>query len=491
MNSTTARLSALLTLLPMFWSGLAQAQTPPKPSAGQGATVSLEAQMARTQFKGDLDPTKHRVIRALVPYSKTFFYVENGRSRGVSYDVLSLFEQTLNKKPKYRKMKMRIVFIPVGREELIPKLVNGYGDLIFADLTITPKRQKLVDFSDPMYRNIPEIVVTGPNGPTINSVADLSGKEVFVRKTSSYYEHLESLNQRFARERKAPVKIRLAPEELEAEDILEMVDAGLVGATVVDRYKGLMWSRIFKHIKINEAAKVNEGGSYAFLMRKNSPRLMAEVNDFVRLNAQGTVFGNSLVNRYVKNPGFVKNAAGMDERERYGKVVGLFRKYAARYDIDYLLMIAQGFQESGLDHHARSHSGAIGIMQLMPATGKAMKVGDISKLENNVHAGAKYIRFMIDQYFADEPMSGQDKVLFAFAAYNAGPGRIEQLRREAAARGLNPNKWFHNVEIVAADKIGPETVSYVANIYKYYVTYKLLEEQNTEHDRAKAGVKKR
>ncbi len=484
MTSIAARLFGFLTLLSISWIFPVEAQT----SAARDPGVSLEATLAKTQYKGDLDPNKYRVIRALVPYSKTFFYVENGRARGVSYDVLTLFERSLNKKLKLKNMKMHVAFIPVARDELIPRLVDGYGDLIFADLTITPNRQKLVDFSDPMFRGINEIVVTGPGGPTINTVEDLSGKEVFVRKTSSYYEHLQALNQRFAKERKAPVKIRVAPEELEAEDILEMVNAGLIGATVVDRYKGLMWSRVFKNLKVIETAKVNEGGAYAFLMRKNSPRLMAEVNDFVRHNAQGTVFGNSLINRYVKDPKFVKNAAGADERARYGKVVNLFRKYSAQYDVDYLLMIAQGFQESGLDHSARSPVGAVGIMQIMPTTGKEMKVGDIHKLENNVHAGVKYIRFMVDRYFAGEPMTAQDKTLFAFAAYNAGPGRVAQLRREAAARGLNPNKWFRNVEIVAADRIGPETVTYVANIYKYYVTYTLLEQQKAEHDKARSGL---
>ena len=486
--SLPVALFALLALLAANWAH----SSPGSASAGKTAdVVSLEAKLAKLQWQGDLDGmVERRVIRALVPYSKTFFYVEKGRSRGVSYDVLSHFEQSLNKKLKSRALRVHVAFIPVGREELIPKLAAGYGDLIFADLTTTPNRQRLVDFSNPMYAGITEIVVTGPSGPVISSVDDLSGKEVFVRKTSSYYEHLKTLNQRFVKEGKAPVKVRIAPEELEAEDILEMVNAGIVRATVVDSYKARMWSRIFKKLRLHEGVKVNEGGVYAFLMRKSSPQLMAEVNDFVHRNAQGTTFGNSVVNRYVKDPEFVKNAVGVDERRRYGQVVDLFRKYSAKYDMDYLLMIAQGFQESRLNHAARSHVGAIGIMQVMPATGKEMKVGSIKKLENNIHAGVKYIRFMVDRYFANEPMTTQDKTLFAFAAYNAGPGRVAQLRREAARRGLDPNKWFHNVELVAADKIGPETVTYVANIYKYYIAYKLLEEQDAERQKARAVAPK-
>ena len=282
------------------------------------------------------------------------------------------------------------------------------------------------------------------------------------------------------------MRIRETPGELEVEDLLEMVNAGLLGTTVVDRYTAVMWSRVFTRLTLHEQAVVNEGGDIAFLMRQGSPQLKAALDDFAKRYGQGTTFGNSVVNRYVNDPRFVKNAAGVDERRRFGEVVGLFRKYGDKYDVDHLLMVAQGFQESGLDHSAKSPVGAIGIMQIMPATGKDLKVGDITQLEPNIHAGVKYMRFMIDQYYANEPMTPLDKALFAFAAYNAGPGRVAGLRKEAARRGLDPNRWFYNVAVVAAEKLGPETVTYVQNIYKYYTAYKLLEEQAA--DRAKARM---
>jgi membrane-bound lytic murein transglycosylase MltF len=158
--------------------------------------------------------------------------------------------------------------------------------------------------------------------------------------------------------------------------------------------------------------------------------------------------------------------------------------------MDYLLMLAQGYQESRLDHSARSKAGAIGIMQVMPATGKSMKVGDITKLEANIHAGVKYIHFMVEQYYKDEPMDALNKGLFAFAAYNAGPNRIEQFRKLATKRGLNPNVWFNNVELIAAEKIGRETVTYVSNIFKYYLAYQLLVEEEKERREAVEQMKK-
>ena len=152
-------------------------------------------------------------------------------------------------------------------------------------------------------------------------------------------------------------------------------------------------------------------------------------------------------------------------------------------------MAAQGYQESQLNQATRSKAGAIGVMQVMPATGKTLGVGDITKVEANIHAGVKYMRWMIDQYYGKEPMTKLDKALFAFASYNAGAGRVSQLRQEAAKRGLDPNVWFHNVEYVAAEKIGAETVTYVSNIYKYYIAYHLILEARAEKAKAVEEIK--
>jgi membrane-bound lytic murein transglycosylase MltF len=167
-----------------------------------------------------------------------------------------------------------------------------------------------------------------------------------------------------------------------------------------------------------------------------------------------------------------------------------FKKYSDQYQLDYLLMAAQGYQESQLNQDVKSPVGAIGVMQVMPATGKELNVGDITQTEANIHAGVKYMRFMQDQYFKDEPkLDRLNKLLLTFASYNAGPGRIRQLRREAEKRGLDPNVWFGNVEQIASERIGRETVTYVTNIYKYYVAYKLMTEERARREAAKASLK--
>ncbi len=201
------------------------------------------------------------------------------------------------------------------------------------------------------------------------------------------------------------------------------------------------------------------------------------LDDFVARNKAGTSIGNQLLRRYLKSVKYVKDADSEEGRRKFLALVHYFQKYGNEYDINWMLMIAQGYQESQLNQNIKSPVGAIGVMQIMPATGREMKVGDITKIEANIHAGIKYMRWIVDHYYAGEPMTKLDKVLFAFASYNAGAGRISSLRREAARRGLDPNIWFQNVEYIAAEKIGQETVTYVGNIYKYYIAYRLVQER--------------
>jgi membrane-bound lytic murein transglycosylase MltF len=171
--------------------------------------------------------------------------------------------------------------------------------------------------------------------------------------------------------------------------------------------------------------------------------------------------------------------------KRFRDTIALFEKYGPRYGFDAVMLAAQGYQESRLDQSARSHVGAIGIMQIMPATGAELGVGDIKLAESNVHAGAKYMDRLMTQYFQDAKFSEADRTLFGFAAYNAGPGNIAKARREAAKRGLDSNRWFNHVEVVVAEKIGREPTTYVRNIYKYYVAYTLMLQAEAERKAAR------
>jgi membrane-bound lytic murein transglycosylase MltF len=457
------------------------------PAADQSATsLQQDLPVLMRPFVGDWDAIKARgVLRALVVYSRTFYFVDQGTQRGATYELLKAFEDDINKKLNSKAIKFSVVFVPVSRDKLIPWLLEGRGDIAAANLTISPDREKQVDFSEPLTTDVSEIVVTGPGSPRITSIDDLAGKKIHVRKSSSYWEHLEDLNQRLVREGKAPAKLIPASEELEDEDLLEMVNAGLIPIIVVDGFKARFWQQVFTKVTFEPPVAISSGDAIGWMFRKGSPQLKALVDDFVRSHKRGTEFGNILAQRYFKSSRYVREATSEAEIRKFQATVDLFRKYAGKYDVDYLLMMAQGYQESRLQQDAKSQVGAIGVMQVMPETGKQMGVGDITELEPNIHAGVKYVRFVEDTYLADAPMDPVVKALFAFASYNAGPTRIQELRKEAARRGLDPNLWFRNVEYVVAEKVGQETVTYVSNIFKYYIAYQLVTEQERERQAAK------
>jgi len=478
--------------------GLAQK---PAPQTRASETLTIDPMEMQKPWIGDLDGMiERRVIRVLTVNSKTFYFHDKGVQRGTVVDIFRVFENDLNKKLaagkklKGKNLKVKVFFIPLRRDQLLPALAAGKGDIVAANLTVTPERQQLVDFAPANMANVTEVVVSGRASPKVTSLDDLSGQEIFVRKSSSYYESLVALNEKFTAAKKAPVRLKEAPETLEDEDLLEMLDAGLVALVVVDKHKADFWKQIFPKLTVHENVVVRAGGEVAWAMRKGSPQLMATAADFVSRHKVGTAIGNQLLTQYLKNVKYVKNAASEEERRKFLALIHYFQKYGAQYDVDWLLMGAQGYQESQLNQNAKSPVGAIGVMQLMPATGKDMKVGDIAETEANIHAGVKYMRWMIDRYYGQEPMTDLDKALFAFASYNAGAGRISSLRKEAAKRGLDPNVWFQNVEYVAAEKIGQETVTYVSNIYKYYIAYRLVMEGRAATkdaiDQVKGGAKR-
>ncbi len=429
------------------------------------------------KWTGDFDGmVKDRVIRVLVVHSKTFYFLDGAHQRGISYDILKEFEKYVNKKFKTKNLTIHVHFYAVPRDQLIQRLVDGWGDLAVANLTITPQRLKHVDFSDPFLSGVEELLVTGPTAPAMTRHEDLAGQRVHVRKSSSYYESLVKLNASFKKGGRPKMRLIAANEIFEDEDLLEMVNAGLIPMIVMDSHKAKFWAQIFDKIQVHDDIALREGGQIAWAFRKNSPKFKAIINEFVKGHKAGTLIGNMLLKRYLKNTKYVKPALAKKEIKKFDSMVKFFKQYGGKYDLDHLMITALAYQESGLDQSKRSRMGAVGVMQILPSTAADPNVNirDIHKLEPNIHAGTKYLRFLIRQYYENEPMTEENKMLFGFASYNAGPARIRGLRQKAAAMGLDPNVWFYNVENVAAREIGRETVQYVSNIYKYYTAYRII-----------------
>ncbi len=444
---------------------------------------SLLSERATRSYQDMLDV---RLIRALVVRSKTFYFFDGAQQRGMTHDLLKAFEKQINEEMETGHLPVYLAFIPVSRDQLIPALLEGRGDIAAANMTITPEREEVVDFSIPLLKNVRELVVTGKNVKLMSSIDELSGMSVHVRESSSYHSSLLQANVTLKERGIPPINIVLVSEYLEDEDLLEMVNAQLIPAIVVDSHKGHFWEQIFDNIQIHEELALRNGGNIAWAFRENSPELEQVVNKYVKKNRKGSLMGNILFKRYLQNTQHVRNALDSGEMKKFNETAALFQQYADQYDFDWLMLIAQAYQESRLDQETRSSAGAVGVMQLLPSTAadKSVNIEGITELENNVHAGAKYMRWLRDRYFNDPEMSREEQTLFTFAAYNAGPGKVIRLRKEAAEMGLDPNIWFDNVEVVAAKRIGRETVQYVSNIYKYWVAYKLAFDMNQDKQNA-------
>ena len=464
---------------------------PAEPASGTGKGLLEELPSAgdilpmpfRTIWEpwhGDWDGMiERRMIRAVVPYGGYQFYYSGGTPRGATWELLQRFEQHINKTLGRRNIKVYVVAIPVSRDELVPALLDGHADMIAADLTMTDERRELLQFSLPLLTKVNEVVVTGADTAPIESLDDLAGREIVVRESSSYHEHLQSLQEDFAERGLEPPTVRLADEILEAEDLLDMLNAGIIDITVLDDYKAEFWATVFPDIVVRNDLIINEGGSIGWAMRKDTPNLALAVKGFMQRYGKGTMIGNDTYNRYLADATKVRCVQRREPDPRILELATLFRKYGEMYGFDWLRLAAQGYQESGLRQNRKSPAGAVGVMQIKPSTAADRNVGidDVTNVDNNIHAGAKYMRFLADRYFSNDSINELNQWLLALAAYNAGPAKINRYRREAEANGYDPNYWFDNVEIIAAKRIGRETVTYVSNVFKYYVGYQLTNER--------------
>ncbi len=438
-------------------------------------------------FEGDFDEMlERRSLRALVVYNKMMYFLDGATQRGITYETLENFEKFINERHKLGARKFDIIYVPVPRDQLVPMLVEGYGDIAAANLTVTDDRKELVDFSDPTYPGVKEVLVTGPEAPEITQLDDLSEQSIHVRESSSYFESLTRLNADFESRGLKPAELIPASEYLEDGDLLELVNEGLIPMIIVDSHKAEFWKDVYENIEVHSEIAVREGAEIAWAMRKNSPKLLAISNEYIKTAKKGTLLGNMLLKRYVKDNTWVKNPTTAEEIKKFHATLEFFKKYGDEYEFDWLMLAALGYQESRLDHSVRSAAGAVGIMQVLPSTAKDPNVGipDVEKIESNVHAGTKYLKFVRDRYYSDPKIDDMNKTLFSFASYNAGPAKVARLREEAAESGYDPNIWFGNVEVISAKRIGRETTQYVSNIYKYYIAYKLITDKAKKKQKA-------
>ncbi|MHA7772170.1 MltF family protein [Roseibium sp. M-1] len=464
--------NTLLAVL-LFLAGLAMA-VPAAHAMGTGLAQALEEKL-RDPFNGDFeDLLKRGYVRILIPFSKTGYFIDKGIQRGTSVDLMAEFDKYLDKVHDKKAKEAKIVLVPTPRERLFSDLAAGKGDLAVGNLTITAQREELVAFSDPLLKDVHEVPVTADSVDDIATPEALSGLSIHVRESSSYYQSLLALNDTLAKAGKPPVDIVKADDKLEDEDLLELVSAGAIPMVIVDRHKADVWLEVLDGLKVHPDAAVRTDGEIAIAVRKDAPDLLKEVNGFAATVKKGTLLGNILLKRYLKEAEYLKDMRRADYRAPLADLRATFEKYGSEYSIDWLLIAAQSFQESRFDQKAHSHAGAFGLMQIKSATaaGDPINITGIeADPDKNVQAGVKYLRFLADQYFPGLKDRDANQTFFALAAYNAGPSRFDRLREKAKQHGYDPDKWFGNVEWIVASEIGREPVDYVGNIYQYYVVF--------------------
>ncbi len=459
-------------------------------SVAWGQDQEIANPLVRAPWTGDLDGVLDRgFVRVLVTPSRTNFFFDHKDLRGFDVEWMDAFEKQLNA-GRRRSDRVQVIWVPKPFGALLPALKAGLGDIAIGGMTVLPSRQQGIVFSDPYMTGVDEVIVHHREVEGLKSLDDLAGRTITLRTHSSYEVHLKEIAGTFSGRGLEPPIVRAIGTRLATEDILEMVNAGIVDLTVADRHLAESWAQVMPNLVVRTDLEISSGGSLAVAVRTGNPQLLESVNRFIRANKKGTLLGNMLFTRYFNKSQWLRDPSA-DVKDATLEEIVLLRKYAALYDFDWLDITAQAFRESRLDQSKRSRAGAVGIMQIKPSTAADPNVGikNIETLENNIHAGVKYLAFVRDRYFSDSEISASSRLNFSLAAYNAGPRRIVAARQKAADRGLDPNRWFDNVELVVAQTVGREPVDYVRDIRAYVIALGLYEE-NLKRDLDRESLKR-
>ena len=295
-------------------------------------------------FKADLDEmAKRRAIRVGVTFNRTHYFIDGGQERGLTYEALKSFEKDLNERFKTGTLKIHVIPVPMSRDQLSPALAGGKVDMVAAMVTVRPELEKLAAFSDPTRTGVNQVVVTGPGAPALASIDDLAGREVFVRKASAYHETLTGVSAQLQGTRQGadrhPRCAGRARGRRHPRNGQRWPDADHRRR----RLSGKFWEQVFTQITVRPDLAVRTGGNLAVAFRKENPQLRATVNQWLASHGKGDTFRAVVEQRYLKNLKYAKNATADAERQKFQEVLECYKTYGAQYDIDYLLMAAQGY----------------------------------------------------------------------------------------------------------------------------------------------------
>jgi len=469
-------------VLALSFSGLVRAVHADDPTVVSSPQAHPLAGHLAEVYRADLDGIiERRYLRVLTSHGAFDYFLADGKPRGFQYEMVKAFVARLNKRHPAPRGQPPIEFdiIPVADGEMIPMLVAGRGDLVAARLTRTAGRDASVAFSRP-YHTVDEVVVQHRDGPAIEALDDLSGHSVSVRRSSSYYESLVDENARLGASGHAPIRIHTVDDALTTERILSLVSEGALERTIADSLVAEAVAAHHTELQVLSSVRLREGGRLAWAVPIGSKALLAEVDAFLPRYVEGSLHGNLAVKEYFGRLQPVQRALASGDAVSISPYDDVFKEFAARYGLDWRLLAAIAWQESRFDQRATNRSGATGVFQIKPVTAAEPYVGitDVkgaANARNNIHAGIKYLAWIKARYFDPvSEMHEKDRIRMTLAAYNAGPRNVSRARKKAAEMGLDPNRWFRNVELAMLALRKREPVRYVSQINQSYVAYLLL-----------------
>ncbi len=449
-----------------------------KDSYDENALSTIVPQLSRLDdhWREDLpEMLQRRTIRVLTTYSPSTYFIFEGRSYGFEYSLLKDFETFINHRFRRKPTQTVLEFIPVPENLLIPCLQIGIGDMVAAGIRRPPQDIDGIDFTIPYLQNVSDVLITHRQAPAINLIEDLAGRRIHIQPAWQQSKTLRRIDARLLVTGRRPLNRTTTNGFLSSEDILELVNEGVIDLSIVESHIARLWSSVYPDIVILEFPEISAHTPIAWAVRRDNPEFKASLDRFLRGRQRGSWFGNIYYRQYFKETRWVSNPLIPTDHAKFSRYAPLFRKYGSRYGFDWMLLAAIAYQESQMKNRRRSHAGAVGLMQVMPTTAGDANV-DIDNIwdpEQNVHAGSKYLALLRDVYFPAAEYSPQERIHFILAAYNAGPGKIARCRRLAVRMGNDPRKWFGHTELAARRLIGNETVRYVSNVSKYYMAYSL------------------
>ncbi len=416
-------------------------------------------------------------LRVLTRNSAYTYFLHRGTEMGFEYELISDFADELG-------VELKMV-VPPKWDDMIPWLLDGRGDIIASAMTVTPERSEYVRFSDP-YNTIHQVVLTRESDPPVESPRGLIGRQVHVRRGSSYYRRLTALNAELG----DSIDVVPVPEYYGTEYIIRLLMDRVIDVTVADVNIAQMEQSHYDSLRID--CRISEDEQLAWAVRPDADSLLAAVNRYIdHVYTSGrSAFYNILYRRYFEHEhryDTFKNSLRMFRADgRISHYDDIITRNADRYGFSFSLVAAQVYQESRFDPNAKSWAGAVGLMQLMPRTGEYLGVADLRDPDQNIEAGVRYLRRMYDRF--DETLHPHDRLALALASYNVGYSHVRDARRLAIEEDLSPNVWSGNVEVMllnlarkeyyerasAGYARGHEAVNYVNGIMDRARTYQAL-----------------